>query len=115
MHHDKMARKFRSYETMRRGNLHRDHYRLDPFRVLIVTKSAARAATLVDLIAGNRVKFREPDAMLKLFYVTTETNFLDHPENITADLWTPGHRPTARGDRPAAVSRSRCRSAELLL
>jgi hypothetical protein len=94
MHHDKMSRKFRSYEAMRRGNLHRDHYGLDPFRVLIVTKSHARAATLVDLIAGNRVKFREPDAMRKLFYVTPETHFLDHPEHIAADIWTPGHRPS---------------------
>ncbi len=62
--------------------------------MLIVTKSQARAATLVDLIAGNRVKFKEPDAMRKLFYITTETNFLYHPEHIAADIWTPGHRPT---------------------
>ena len=53
-----------------------------------------RAATLVDLIAGNRVKFKDPDAMRKLFYVTTETDFLDYPEHIAADIWTPGHRPT---------------------
>jgi hypothetical protein len=94
MHHDKMARKFRSYESMRRGNLHRGHYQLDPFRVLIVTKGAARAATLVDLIAGNRAKFKEPDAMRKLFYVATETDFIEQPANIAADIWTPGHRPT---------------------
>jgi Tn3 transposase DDE domain len=93
------VRKFRNYESMRRGNLHRDHYDLDPFRVLIVTKSAARAATLVDLIAGNRVKFKEPDIMRKLFYVTTETRFLDRPEHIAADIWTPGHRPP----EPAAI------------
>ena len=42
------------------------HYGLDPFRVLIVTKSQARAAALVDLIAGNRVKFREPDTISPL-------------------------------------------------
>lgn len=64
--------------------------------MLIITKSQARAATLVDLIAGNRVKFKEPDAMRKLFHITSETNLLDHPEAIAADIWTPGHRPTER-------------------
>jgi len=99
MHHDKMARKFRSYEAMRRGNLHRDHYQLDPFRVLIVTKSRARAATLVDLNAGNRVKFKQPDAMRKLFCITSETHFLDRPEHI------PGSRGGRRLGRFALPSR----------
>jgi len=96
MHHDKMARKFRSYESMRRDNLHRHHYNMDPFRVLIVTKSRARTTALIDLIAGDRVRFHEPDAMRRIFYVATETDFLDHPENIFADIWTPTHRPTER-------------------
>jgi hypothetical protein len=96
MHHDKMARKFRSYEAMSRAHLHRDHYQLDPFRVLIVTKSQARATALIDLIAGDRVKFHDPNAMRRLFYITTETTFTEHPENIFADVWTPTHRPTER-------------------
>lgn len=94
MHHDKMARKFRSYEAMRRANLHRDYYGLDLFRVLVVTKSQARAATLVDLIAGNRLHLKDPDQMRKLSYITAETNFADQPENIAAEIWTPGHGPT---------------------
>lgn len=96
MHHDKMARKFRSYEAMRGANLHSRHYALDPFRVLIVTKSNARATELANLVAGDRVHFEEPNTMRKLFRVTSETNFLDHPENIAADVWTPTDRPTER-------------------
>ncbi len=64
--------------------------------MLIVTKSAARAATLVDLIASNRVKFKEPDALRKLLYVASEADFLDRPEALAADIWTSGHRPTER-------------------
>jgi hypothetical protein len=96
MHHDKMARKFRSYESMRGANLHARHYGLDPFRVLVVTKSNARAQELVNLVAGDRVHFEEPNTMRKLFRVASETAFLDQPENIAADVWTPTERPTER-------------------
>jgi hypothetical protein len=97
MHHDKMARKFRSYEAMHRANFHRDHYELgEKYRVLIVTKSPARAAELANLIAGDRVAFEKPDTMRRLFYIASETDFLDHPENIFADIWTTGARPTER-------------------
>ena len=42
------------------------------------------------------MKFKDPDQMRKLFYIASETDFIEQPANIAADLWTPGHRPTER-------------------
>lgn len=95
MHHDKMARKFLSYEAMHRANLHRDHYQFpDKYRVLIVTKSPARATELTNLIAGDRVHFDDAGTMRRLFYVASETDFVTQPANIFADVWTWSARPT---------------------
>jgi hypothetical protein len=100
MHHDKMAKKFRAYERMHRADMHREHYRLgQKYRVLTITKSVARRDELLNLVAGDRVRFTDADGMRRLFYFASETDFLDHPENILADIWRVGHRPT----EPAAI------------
>jgi len=65
-------------------------------RVLEAIKTIKPKLTEVDLIAGNRVKFKEPDALRKLLYVASEADFLDRPEALAADIWTSGHRPTER-------------------
>src|SRR5438067_1384644 len=40
--------------------------------------------------------YHVPSATNVPTWSSPETDFLDQPANIAADLWTPGHRPTER-------------------
>jgi hypothetical protein len=88
----RMRDKFTRYSYMFSDRVHQEQFKVPNLRVLVVAKSAERAASLLRILTDETKPACLPEHRAA-FLVTTEQSYLQHPTNVLAAIWRAADNP----------------------
>jgi len=94
----KLTEQLRKYVWMFEDRVHRNQFKIDFFRVILITPSEDRATNAVSVATyGKKTQLYEikplPEKQLGLFYITVEQVYAKHPTNTLAAVYRRFNKP----------------------